>query len=175
MLSIGDYVEYTPDTTSNYSILSTYSGYSSEQSIPQEKLNWQILSINNDGTVELISENRTTKYIVLQGALGYNNGVYLLNDIGKQLYSNNTLGAIGRSINIEDIEKNYSELGKTYKNNNTGNAKSFSSCNYPVLYAQENGSGINTTVTKTDGINGSYNSNLMLEKSSYASSLTATY
>ena len=51
MLSIGDYVEYTPDTTSNYSILSTYSGYSSEQSIPQEKLNWQILSINNDGTV----------------------------------------------------------------------------------------------------------------------------
>ena len=69
MLSIGDYVEYTPDTTSNYSILSTYSGYSSEQSITQEKLNWQILSINNDGTVELISENRTTKYIVLQGAL----------------------------------------------------------------------------------------------------------
>ena len=54
-LKVGDYVSYIPDTTSAYSIPSTVSGYESEQTIEQENLMWQILNINGDGTMDLIS------------------------------------------------------------------------------------------------------------------------
>ena len=63
MLKVGDYVEYTPDTASAYSLTSAVSGHSSNQSIPQETLKWQIMSINQDGTIDLISENATTQRV----------------------------------------------------------------------------------------------------------------
>lgn len=41
----------------------------------------------------------------LGGPIGYNNGVYLLNDFCNTLYGNEALGATARSINVEDVEK----------------------------------------------------------------------
>lgn len=41
----------------------------------------------------------------LQGAQGYNNGVYLLNEACSYLYGNEEKGIKARSINIEDIER----------------------------------------------------------------------
>lgn len=163
LLKPGDYVNYTYDAVEDgYSLSSTYSGYSSNQTINQseELLQWQILSVNSDGTVDLISTSPTNESVYFQGALGYNNGVLLLNDICEKLYSNSNLGIEARSINIEDIEKQLNNEANEAINNFTSTVKyaeantySGSNSNYPNLYTQENGSGIDTTEIKTDGIN----------------------
>ena len=68
---IGDYVNYTYDTASSYSLSSTYSGDSSNQTIAQTTgLKWRILNIDEaNGTVDLISENPTGTNVYFQGAL----------------------------------------------------------------------------------------------------------
>ena len=175
-LQVGDYVAYTPDTTqTSYSVSSTYSGYDSNQTINKENLSWRVLSINDDGTVDLISSAQTRGAIGLEGALGYNNGVYLLNHIADELYSNDSLDVTARSLNIEDVEKGMNEAGLNYVHSYSssgvayGQTKTYTGSNayYPNLYAQENKSGINTTTTKTDGIGQS--------DSYYISPTTETY
>lgn len=161
-LKVGDYVSYSPDTASTYSIASTSSGYKSNQTIEQETLTWKILSINDDGTIDLISSNPINQILYFQGAQGYNNGVYLLNDICAKQYSNKEFGITARSITKDDIEKKLNETGIKAKDNfySDGNIKNGDSKTYtvddqryyPNLYAYENGSGINTTEVKADGI-----------------------
>ena len=52
-LKVGDYVEYTADTSNDYLLESAVSGYTSNQTISQDtELKWQIMSVNNDGTIE---------------------------------------------------------------------------------------------------------------------------
>ena len=145
-LKIGDYVEYTPDAASAYSLPSSVSGSGSNQTINQDtSLTWQILNINNDGSIDLVSSETTNKDIYLKGALGYNNGVYVLNDLTAKQYSNSSLGVTARSINLEDIENHFTEEGiserNSYKNNRYGQSTTSpntSPCNYyPKLYEQE--------------------------------------
>lgn len=174
MSNIGDYVTYTPDKANNYTISSTYSGASTNQTITQEDLKWRIFNINEDGTVDLISAVPTTNKVVLSGALGYNNGVYFLNDVSSKLYSNKKLEATARSMNIEDIEAHFSGEGKkyvqSYKNDlghSVGDVITYTNRYYPILYAQENGSGINTKNVKKDGVEKS--------DSYYTSPTTQTY
>ena len=112
MTEVGDYIEYIPDKVNDYSLSSTVSGYTSNQTIPQENLMWQVLSKNNDGTIDLVSATTSTVY--LENAVGYNNGVFVLNDISKHLYSNKNLGATARNMTIEDIEKHMTEEGINY-------------------------------------------------------------
>lgn len=174
-LQVGDYVAYTPgsETKSSYPLKASESGYSTDQTISRENFSWRVLSINDDGTVDLISSTPTSTSIYFKGALGYNNGVYLLNDISAKLYSNNSLGVTARSLTIEDIEKGMTEDGIGYVHSTDdgwGQTKTYTSSSYryyPNLYAQENGSGINTTTTKTDGIGQS--------DSYYTNSTTETY
>lgn len=185
MLQVGDYVAYIPDTTqTSYSLSSTYSGYNSNQTISKENLSWRVLSINDDGTVDLISSAPTSKAIYFRGALGYNNAVYLLNDICAYLYSNSKLGVTARSLNIEDIEKHMTEAGIEYAHSAYSTAgilwgNTYSYYNYekfPSLYAEENGSGINTTEVKTDGIgqSDSYYTSPTTEGSQSAGMFTVT-
>lgn len=188
LLKPGDFVNYTYDTvTDGYSLSSTYSGYTSNQTIRQTTdLQWQVLSVNYDGTVDLISKTTTDQEVYLGGVLGYNNGVFLMNDICKQLYSNSSLGIEARSINIEDIENKMNTAGITAKNayiyaeTKYGNTKTYGNVYYPDLYIQENGSGINSTQIKTNGINQSDNgySNPTTKTSSIANeglTLTQTF
>ena len=160
-LKVGDYVDYTPDTASTYSLPSTVSGYTSNQTISQDtNLTWRILSIDSDGTVELIGSIPSSKTITFQGALGYNNGVYILNDICAKLYSNKSLETIARSINLDDVEKKMNATGINAKNSYNNGLLTYGStttCSsgfryYPDIYRYENGSGINTTSTKEEGI-----------------------
>ena len=113
-LKVGDYINYKPDTEDGktYSLPSTQSGDSSNQTIAKEKLNWRILKIKADGSIDIISDP-TNKYVYFSGSLGYNNGVYLLNDICKELYSNTTKGITARSVNLKDMEDWLTEAGKT--------------------------------------------------------------
>lgn len=160
ILQVGDYVAYIPDKASDYVLSSSASGYTSNQTISQENFTWQVLSKNDDGTVNLISSNSSAKGIYLKGATGYNNGVFLLNDICAKLYSNSSLGITSRSINLDDLEKNMTTEGLNYVRSYVqfiayGKSKTYTSniyTYYPRLYAYENGAGINTTTVKKDGI-----------------------
>lgn len=160
-LKVGDYVNYMPDVAEEYNLPSTVTGYTNNQGMPQEDLKWQILSINNDGTIDIISDKPTENGFHVYGSLGYNNGIYLLNDICKKQYSNNDLGIIARSINMEDIESKFNENGINARNLSEYIGIQYGSnviytppdyLYYPIIFAQENGGGINTTVVKTDGI-----------------------
>ena len=115
-IKVGDYVNYTPNVAStSYSLLGTQSEYS-DQTISQESLKWRVLRKNADGSIDLIADP-TSKPVYFQGALGYNNGVYLLNDICEKLYSNTSKNVTARSVNLDDMEKWLTDAGKNARAN----------------------------------------------------------
>ncbi len=168
-IEVGDYVNYVPDTNAE--------GYTTEKlsesitgstdntsAIIQDDLKWRILNIDASGRVDLISESPTSQTVNFYGARGYNNGVYVMNDICRSLYSNSSLGIEARSLDLKDIEDKMNVEGKAsrdgYINGESESKTKYGETNkygsgynqYPNLYAQENGSGINTEEVKTDGI-----------------------
>ena len=152
---IGDYVNYTYDTASSYSLSSTYSGDSSNQTIAQTTgLMWRKLNIDEaNGTVDLISENPTGTNVYFQGALGYHNGPYLMNAICESQYSNSTLNVKARNISLLDMEKQLTTAGiaarNGYSNSSVqyGKTKTYTDNNsyYPLLYDGQKGAGVNVT------------------------------
>ncbi len=157
-LKIGDYVKYVPDNiTSTYNLKATYSGYTSDQTIDNsyDPQLWRIMELDTNGNITKLFgvpiSNQTG--VVLKGSIGYNNGVYLLNDICKSRYGNAILGATARSLNIEDIESRMNVTGiaarNTYKAGSTqyGTTKTFAGGNeqYPAIYAKEKYSGVNVS------------------------------
>ncbi len=109
----GDYVEYKPTTvTQPYAPdkgegKGTYTGYrygDSEQSIPQENLNWRVLGKDDNGNILLISGAPTEAGLYFYGYVGYNNFETVLKNTCEVLYSNTELGATARSITMDDID-----------------------------------------------------------------------
>ena len=153
-LKVGDYVDYHPDNvdTAYDKFGETYSGYTNGNIGQNDSLGWRILNINEDeDTIELISGRPTSTTVSFKGARGYNNGVALLNDYCKTMYSNKSKGAVARSLNIEDIQdkmkvneatgkKAYesysSETGTVYK---TGTYPYSSNKWYPLQWKKDNG------------------------------------
>lgn len=151
-INIGDYIEYGPIETT----LTLEKDYSGSNDIELETINtnWQILDINDKAEITLISEEPINK-ISLKGSLGYNNGVYLLNDLCYKLYSSNDSKYV-RNLNIEDIEKyldtdvwNYDIQSnyKTYKSN----------LYYPTIWSKEknviiDNTNINGTLNKSESV-----------------------
>ena len=121
---------------------------------------WKVLNIKND-VIELVPQNIPKYKLKIYGPQGYNNGVYILNEICNNLYSNPQKGIVARSINIEDIEnifyKNNSIKELININNNTkfygiqpkktGYLKEES--RYPAIYELEKNSVINSNVRFT--------------------------
>ena len=109
---LGKYVDYTPQE-GTYSLITgnnTYSGTADNiEDFTTEELNWRIWSIDGN-TLTLIADDVTKDggtgngTLKLYGAVGYNNGVKIQNDICKNCYSNSEYGAVGRSLNVQDIE-----------------------------------------------------------------------
>ena len=142
-IEVGSYVDYTPDVASTtvypHSTLDTYSGSTNNSAdITQDSLNWQVLRIYPDGSLDLIG-SKTSQNIYFRGALGYNNGVYLMDDICRTLYSRTGDDITARSVDLEDfdywLEK--SEGGVATRNNYSdyGKEKTYSSNNkYPPFY-----------------------------------------
>jgi len=61
-LEIGDYIDYEPDGVSTaYNLSQNYTDYSSITSITQEELDWQILRIYNNGSIDLIGTPTSQK------------------------------------------------------------------------------------------------------------------
>ena len=153
-VKIGDYVDYEPDNVDGAydKFGEIYSGYANENIGQDDTLKWRVLNINTDGTVDLISDKPTSSLVYFKGARGYNNGVYLLNDYCKTMYSNSSLGAEARSLNIEDIQDKMKvvdeETGKkayeNYTASNTGTKYGdpyhYSSNKwYPLQWKNDNG------------------------------------
>lgn len=179
-IEIGDYINYTPDTTaqkvySKNNLVENLTGSTNNSAdITQDNLNWQVLRKYDDGSMDIIG-SPTTQYIYFSDATGYNNGVYIMHDICEKLYSRTGIKA--RSVTLEDMDYWMTNTGKTTKNNYIKNKVSEALSDdyvvneiyagdlannavtyikdysyYPNLYASENGSGINTRTVKTNGI-----------------------
>ena len=94
-----------------------------------------------------------SKTVTFQGSTGYNNGVYLLNDICKSRYGNASLGATARSLNIEDIESRMNSNGIAARNGyksgtvQYGTTRKYTGSNakYPAIYSQEKYSGVDVS------------------------------
>ena len=106
-IQIGDYINYTPDSASAYSsskLSSSITGSSSNRfDLTQDTLTWQVLRIYDDGAMDLIG-TPTNQSVFFSNSLGYNNGVYVMNDICESLYSKKTKGITARSVNLDDME-----------------------------------------------------------------------
>lgn len=151
-INIGDYIEYRPIET----ILTLEKDYSGSNNIKLETINtnWQILDINDKAEITLISEEPINN-VNLKGSLGYNNGVYLLNDLCYKLYSSNDSKYV-RNLNIEDIEKyldtdvwNY-DIQSNYKTY-------ISNLYYPTIWSKEknviiDNTNINGTLNKSESV-----------------------
>ena len=156
---VGDIVKYTPDTPSTgYDLTTAKSGYSSAQTIDgtYDPTTWKIMEVDKNGNITKLL-GIGSKDVYLYGATGYNNGVYLLNDICKSRYGNASLGATARSLNIEDIESRMNATGIAARNaykagtvqygttrKYTGSYKT-----YPALYEQEKYAGVKRNADNT--------------------------
>ena len=152
-VKVGDFVDYKPDNVDEAydKFGETYSGYANVDIGQDDNLQWRVLNVNSDGTVDLISDKPTSTEVYFQGARGYNNGVYLLNDYCKTMYSNSSIGAEARSLNIEDIQNKMKVIDektqkKAYENyiSDTGTAYGMPytySTNrwYPLQWKKDNG------------------------------------
>ena len=110
-LALGDYVSMTP-TKSSYTTDKSKTGYSRTQTINPQELNlWRVIKINDDGTVEMISEHVSSTEVYFEGKTGYQNFVGYLNVLARQ-YENSTytigsrhFGYNGQTEYITDTSK----------------------------------------------------------------------
>ena len=110
-LDVGDYVKMTP-TKSTYTTDTSKTGYSNRQTINPQELNlWRVISLNSDGTVDLISAHTSTTKVWFRGKTGYQNLVGYLNVLASQ-YENSTytkgsryFGYNGQTEYITDTSK----------------------------------------------------------------------
>ncbi len=110
-LALGDYVSMTP-TKSSYTTDTSKTGYTSTQTInPQELSLWRVIKLNDDGTVEMISEYVSSVAVYFKGQTGYQNLVGYLNVLASQ-YENSTytkgsryFGYNGQTEYITDTSK----------------------------------------------------------------------
>ncbi len=124
---IGTNVYYSPvNSNDKYILEKEISGYNKNQTIVKKSSKWKLLNVNDNGTIDIISESPITidnknNYLYLSSANGYNNGVYILNDICNKLYG--SYNATGRNLTIEEIENSLSKVWdyKTYFNPQTDN------------------------------------------------------
>ena len=158
---VGEIVSYTPNTPSTgYDLSTAKSGYSSAQTIDSkyDPKVWKIMEVDENGNITKLFgvPNSSQSSVYFQGSTGYNNGVYLLNDICKSRYGNASLGATARSLTIEDIESRMNATGiaarnanKGYNNNSIqyGTTRKYTGnyTDYPAIYAQEKYSGVDVS------------------------------
>ena len=155
---VGEIVDYKPNTPSTgYDLSTAKSGYSKAQTIDgrYDPTTWKIMEVDESGNITKLfgvpSSSQSSVYF--RGSTGYNNGVYLLNDICKSRYGNASLGATARSLTIEDIESRMNATGIAARNGykagtvQYGTTRKYTGSNakYPAIYAQEKYSGINVS------------------------------
>ena len=170
-LQVGDFVNYTLNTpteaqlTQLNSDITTYSGATGNTTKIAEgnSLLCRVLEMDSNGNPTKLISADGVNTLKLYGADGYNNGVYLLNEMCSVLYSGNQ--GTTRSLTIEDLENYYfSSTTITSRNGYTpsggvqyGRTKYYTgeslypNIYYPNITLEEAGMGITTTIV--DGKN----------------------
>ena len=105
-------------------------------------MNWRVLDKTQDGKVRLISAKATAATVKFEGSNGYNNIVYLLDELCNKLYGSEH--AVVQNLKIEDIQ-NKMNLSVWNYNNSTDYGKTFDPQfkTYPLIFAQEKGQTVN--------------------------------
>ena len=84
-----------------------------------EDLGWEVLSVNGDGSVNLIAKNNTGFEVSLSGINGYTNGAKALNEICSKLYGNLEINGqkvkSARSANLTDFYNVVYQLNRKYE------------------------------------------------------------
>ena len=94
---LGDYVKMTP-TSKSYTVTTAMTGYDTDQTINPSELNlWRVISINSDGTIDLVSEYTSSTYVYFKGKTGYQNYISSLNTIASQ-YTNSRYTVASRHM-----------------------------------------------------------------------------
>lgn len=105
-VKVGDYVSYNAGKGNTYTSLESKNGKKDQTFTTTGEERWRVLSIEDDGTINLISESpiRTDegKAFLIDGDKGYANVVDELNNISK-IYSNGQNAVSARSMNYEDV------------------------------------------------------------------------
>ncbi|MBP3799861.1 MAG: hypothetical protein ILA19_02650, partial [Bacilli bacterium] len=153
-LKIGDYVTITPlqynsVNTTKLATLNEVAGSSTDRTALTRNANmkWRVLEKNDDGNPTKLISAFTAGNLQLGGTDGYNNAVYLLDELSDALYSTK-LGNT-RNLKIEDVDIHFNESGNSIKASYSGGAvamnitkKYTNSKNYPLISANEVGVGI---------------------------------
>ena len=88
--------------------------------IETEDLGWKVLSVNSNGTVNLIANRNTGFEVSISGINGYTNGVKALNDICSKLYGNLEINGekviSARSVNLDDFYNVTYKVSRNYTN-----------------------------------------------------------
>ena len=120
-IKIGSWVAYEPDNPEEeYNAQSIYTGYDTDQKFGTEELGWRIWDIDEE-KITLMAAQATSSQLYLREATGYNNGVYVLNELCKARYSRKDMNAVARSINFTEIVEKLDEevkskfLGERYR------------------------------------------------------------
>ena len=121
-VKIGDIVKYEPDTPdTGYELNPSMSGWDDTKTIDSryDPQIWKVLELDDNGNITKLLgvSGSNQKMIYFKGTIGYNNWVYLLNDICAKRYSSANLNASARSLTIEDIEAQMNDKGILAKNN----------------------------------------------------------
>ena len=148
---VGEIVDYKPNPPSTgYDLSKAKSGYDAQTiDSTYDPTTWKIMEVDENGNITKLL-GIGSMYLSFGGSTGYNNGVYLLNDICKSRYGNASLGATARSLNIEDIESRMNATGiaagNAYKDGKTqyGTTRKYTGDNakYPAIYEQEKYAGV---------------------------------
>ena len=167
-LKVGDFVNYALNTPTLEQLaqlnsdIATYSGATegkgegintTKTAAEGNNLLCRVLEVDNNGNpTKLISADGVNS-LILYGANGYNNAVYLINEMCEILYSGNQ--GTTKSLTIKDLETNYfnqtaletakgSDYEKKYRY--TG-----SYSKYPLLATKEKRMGMNTATETLEG------------------------
>lgn len=149
---IGDYVKYVPDSSS-YNLTTSYSGYTTDQYLTTDDLNWRIYSMDTN-KILLISDTKAKNAIQESSVSSYNNGLRMLNELTNTLYSSSYGNA--RSIKFEDIEK-YSNRkpainNEYYEQIETITNSQYPKIKYPNKCIEEKWFGVNSYTVKETGL-----------------------
>ena len=160
-LKVGDFVNYALKTPTSAELaqlnsdIATYSGATDNTTkiSAGSTLLCRVLEMDSNGNpTKLISANGVNT-LSLNGADGYNNAVYLINEMCKTLYSGNQ--GTTTSLTIEDLENNYFDptARDTAKSKASYGIKTYyaSNAKYPNIAQEEAGMGIGTELV--DGKN----------------------
>ena len=160
VLEVGSTVYYAP--TGVYTLDKSYaqSGTTYSTNIPADTgtktyynsgsnriTSWKVLEIDENNNIKLVPTHLNNK-VVLMGANGYNNGVKILNDLCRAVYSDFSKNVIARSIRMEDFDNLVKEnLKEEYADEvtpyQTSTVYTSTRARYPKIHVQEYHSVIN--------------------------------